>query len=57
MASIDLVTDTDKACEALIMAALRREFPTFEFMGEETASSGSFGPGFTVQVQYLHTGH
>lgn len=38
IASIDLVTDTDKACEALIFAKLREEFPDFEYLGEESAS-------------------
>ncbi len=41
VAGIDLVTETDKECEALIFAMLRAEFPTFEFMGEETASEGA----------------
>ena len=38
VASIDLVTDTDKKCEALIFSKLRAHFPTFTFIGEETAS-------------------
>ncbi len=43
IASIDLVTDTDKACEALITTMLKAEFPTFEFLGEEAAADGPFG--------------
>ncbi|KAI9220046.1 hypothetical protein BC828DRAFT_384436 [Blastocladiella britannica] len=38
--AIDLVTATDTAVEALVMARLRAAFPTYHFIGEETASAG-----------------
>eukprot|EP00048_Salpingoeca_helianthica_P022694 m.19765 g.19765 ORF g.19765 m.19765 type:complete len:290 (-) comp7661_c0_seq2:26-895(-) len=36
--SIDLVTNTDQESERQIFAALKAEFPDFEFLGEEAAS-------------------
>ncbi|GKV15072.1 hypothetical protein SLEP1_g25874 [Rubroshorea leprosula] len=33
---IDLVTETDKACEDLIFNHLRQKYPTHKFIGEET---------------------
>lgn len=36
--SIDLVTDTDQACEKLIFSRLRAHFPDFVLLGEESAS-------------------
>ncbi|EGD81386.1 hypothetical protein PTSG_02105 [Salpingoeca rosetta] len=38
VASIDLVTDTDKACEDIIVKRLREKFPGYEVLGEESAS-------------------
>eukprot|EP00055_Hartaetosiga_balthica_P004467 m.11746 g.11746 ORF g.11746 m.11746 type:complete len:288 (-) comp3881_c0_seq1:94-957(-) len=36
--NIDLVTDTDKACEEMIFGILRSHYPDHEFVGEETSS-------------------
>ena len=32
---MDLVTETDKECEALILAAIQGAFPSHKFIGEE----------------------
>ncbi|KAJ7967801.1 Inositol-1-monophosphatase [Quillaja saponaria] len=37
---VDLVTETDKACEDLIFNLLKQHFPTHKFIGEETAAAG-----------------
>jgi len=34
--TLDFVTETDKACEALILSGLKAAFPTHQFIGEET---------------------
>ncbi|KAM3280870.1 inositol monophosphatase 1 isoform X2 [Capsicum chacoense] len=40
---VDLVTETDKACEDLIFNHLKQHFPTHKFIGEETsATTGDF---------------
>lgn len=31
----DLVTDTDRACEEVVLSTLRQKFPTHLFVGEE----------------------
>ncbi|GLU15764.1 hypothetical protein SLE2022_322320 [Rubroshorea leprosula] len=36
---IDLVTETDKACEDLIFKHLKQQYPTHKFIGEETADA------------------
>ncbi|KAF2198360.1 inositol monophosphatase [Delitschia confertaspora ATCC 74209] len=38
--SVDLVTETDRAVEALVSTSLREKYPTFSFMGEETYKPG-----------------
>ncbi|CAI4212586.1 unnamed protein product [Parascedosporium putredinis] len=49
--AVDLVTETDKAVEEYISAALRETFPTFSFMGEETFQPGTkVGPEPTFVV-------
>ena len=35
---IDLVTEYDKACEKYIFESLRKSFPQYEFIGEESSS-------------------
>ena len=35
-ASIDVVTETDKACEALIIGGIRERYPTHHFIAEES---------------------
>lgn len=37
--SVDLVTETDKACETLIFNHLKQHFPTHKFIGEETTAA------------------
>ncbi|WCJ28154.1 Inositol monophosphatase family protein [Euphorbia peplus] len=36
---VDLVTETDKACEDLIFNTLKQQFPTHKFIGEETTAA------------------
>ncbi|KAF7803839.1 Inositol monophosphatase 3 [Senna tora] len=36
---VDLVTETDKACEDLIFSHLRKLYPTHKFIGEETTAA------------------
>ncbi|KAH7857593.1 hypothetical protein Vadar_014369 [Vaccinium darrowii] len=36
---VDLVTETDKACEDLIFNHLKQHFPSHKFIGEETTSA------------------
>ncbi|KAK1558234.1 hypothetical protein Q3G72_000032 [Acer saccharum] len=36
---VDLVTETDKACEDLIFNHLKQHFPTHKFIGEETTAA------------------
>lgn len=43
--NIDLVTNTDQESERQIFAALKAEFPDFEFLGEESASDAG---GYTL---------
>jgi myo-inositol-1(or 4)-monophosphatase len=38
--SVDLVTETDQAVEAMISKTLSAKYPTFKFMGEETYKPG-----------------
>lgn len=47
----DLVSDYDKKIEAMVQARLAEEFPTFEFLGEESYKHGqklNDGPTFIV---------
>ncbi|KAJ0434576.1 putative phosphoric monoester hydrolase [Helianthus annuus] len=37
--SVDLVTETDKACEDLIFNHLKQHFPSHKFVGEETTAA------------------
>ncbi|XP_044497521.1 inositol-phosphate phosphatase [Mangifera indica] len=39
---VDLVTETDKACEDLIFNHLKENFPTHKFIGEETTAACGF---------------
>uniref|UniRef100_A0A2P2INQ4 Inositol-phosphate phosphatase n=1 Tax=Rhizophora mucronata TaxID=61149 RepID=A0A2P2INQ4_RHIMU len=36
---VDLVTETDKACEELVFSLLKQHYPTHEFIGEETTAA------------------
>jgi hypothetical protein len=44
--SVDLVTETDKQCEALVLSRIRAAFPDHKFIGEE----GSAAQGFTDEL-------
>lgn len=48
----DLVTETDKLCEELVIKLLRERFPDHSIIGEETTGSGRYeltdGPTWTV---------
>ncbi len=37
--AMDLVTETDKECEALILAAIQGAFPSHKFIGEEGSAA------------------
>nr|BBI29712.1 L-galactose-1-P phosphatase [Malpighia glabra] len=40
---VDLVTETDKACEDIVFGLLKQHYPNHKFIGEETvAASGTF---------------
>eukprot|EP00054_Salpingoeca_dolichothecata_P037651 m.11601 g.11601 ORF g.11601 m.11601 type:complete len:283 (-) comp7763_c0_seq1:93-941(-) len=39
-ASVDLVTETDRACEKLIFGRLREHFPSHQLIGEESSLDG-----------------
>ncbi|KAJ0429855.1 putative L-galactose 1-phosphate phosphatase [Helianthus annuus] len=39
MFKVDLVTETDKACEDLIFNHLKQHFPSHKFVGEETTAA------------------
>lgn len=41
--AVDLVTETDKACEELIFGRLRAAYPTHELVGEEGVAAGGAG--------------
>lgn len=43
---VDLVTETDKQCEEIILTELREAFPSHKFIGEE----GSAAQGFTSEL-------
>ena len=36
---MDLVTETDKECESLVLQALQTAFPTHRFIGEEGSAA------------------
>ncbi|KLU85938.1 inositol monophosphatase 2 [Magnaporthiopsis poae ATCC 64411] len=41
MNSVDMVTETDKAVEKLVMTRLQAAYPTFDFVGEESYQRGT----------------
>ncbi|KAK0701826.1 hypothetical protein B0T26DRAFT_532595 [Lasiosphaeria miniovina] len=41
MNSADIVTETDQAVESMVSTRLRRAYPSFQFVGEETFVAGS----------------
>lgn len=52
--SVDLVTETDKACEQVIMGAIKDNFPDHKFIGEEeTAASGGVPPELTNEPTWM----
>jgi inositol-phosphate phosphatase/L-galactose 1-phosphate phosphatase len=52
--AVDLVTETDKACEAMVLSRIRAAFPDHAFIGEEGSAEAGFtaalGPGPTWMV-------
>ncbi|MGV0877503.1 inositol monophosphatase [Martelella sp. FLE1502] len=44
----DFVTNADRECEALIRAAIARDFPEDGFVGEETGRTGGDGPVWVI---------
>jgi myo-inositol-1(or 4)-monophosphatase len=40
----DLVTETDRATEQLLISGLSKKFPDHQFIGEESVSLGKRGP-------------
>lgn len=44
----DFVTNADRECEALIRAAIARDFPEDGFVGEETGRTGGDGPIWVI---------
>lgn len=47
---VDLVTETDQKCEALILARLMGAFPDFKFIGAPRCYEGGLGVRFGVWV-------
>ncbi|GAX80036.1 hypothetical protein CEUSTIGMA_g7475.t1 [Chlamydomonas eustigma] len=44
--TVDLVTETDKKCESLVLSLIQETFPSHKFIGEE----GSAAQGFTAEL-------
>lgn len=44
--AVDLVTETDKNCEILVLSHIRKAYPEHQFIGEE----GSAAQGFTAEL-------
>lgn len=51
--AVDLVTETDKACEQLIYNALNRSYPDHKFIGEEGSSAQGFTDGLTAEPTWM----
>ncbi|MEW5297251.1 MAG: hypothetical protein WDW36_000475 [Sanguina aurantia] len=51
--AVDLVTETDKAAEALIMAALQDAFPSHQFIGEEGSAEQGFASELTDEPTWM----
>lgn len=51
--AVDLVTNTDKQCEALIMETIQSHFPDHLFIGEETSASQGFCGELTSQPTWM----
>ena len=51
--AMDLVTETDKECEALIRGLLQQEFPEHSFIGEEETAALGRVPELTVSPTWL----
>jgi len=49
--SVDLVTETDKACEDYIIGTLKKRFPSHVFIGEETSFTGPDGKAATGPLE------
>jgi inositol-phosphate phosphatase/L-galactose 1-phosphate phosphatase len=51
--AVDLVTNTDKQCEALILETIQTNFPDHTFIGEETSASQGFSGELTAQPTWM----
>lgn len=51
--AVDLVTETDKACEQLIYTALHRAYPAHKFIGEEGSSAQGFTDVLTDEPTWM----
>lgn len=50
---VDLVTETDRACEDVILKRLRAAFPSHTFVGEETTFATGGGAGTVRYLTFL----
>eukprot|EP00884_Botryococcus_braunii_P021397 jgi/Botrbrau1/7941/Bobra.9_2s0099.1 len=50
---VDLVTDSDKRCEALILSAIQSNFPDHKFIGEEGSSAQGFTNDLTDEPTWM----
>ena len=50
---MDLVTETDKACEQLIYTFLNRSYPSHKFIGEEGSSAQGFTDVLTDEPTWM----
>lgn len=51
--AVDLVTETDKECEALVLGQLKEAFPSHRFIGEEETAAMGFIPELTDEPTWL----
>lgn len=51
--AVDLVTETDKECEALVLGQLKGAFPSHKFIGEEETAAMGFIPELTDEPTWL----
>ena len=51
--AVDLVTETDKACEQIIYTALHRAYPGHRFIGEEGSSAQGFTDVLTDEPTWM----
>lgn len=49
----DLVTDTDRACEEVVLSTLRQKFPTHLFVGEEVRRGHKEAHSLVFDVRFI----